>query len=85
METLVLELTDAEDRRIKSLAAKAGLSVRDLVITKVLGTGHPVQDETAYLLSSPAMEQRLLDAMKEPAERRKSFSNAEEAAHALGV
>ena len=85
METLVLELTDAEDRRIKSLASTAGVSVHDLVITKVLGTDHPANDDTAYLLSSPAMEKRLLDAMKEPAEQRMSFSNAEKAAHALGV
>jgi uncharacterized protein (DUF1778 family) len=85
METLVLELTDAENRRIKSLASSAGVSVHDLVISKVLGADNLVTDETAYLLSSPAMEKRLLGAMQEPAEQRKSFSNTEDAAHALGV
>lgn len=82
METLVLELTEDQDRRLKSLASSAGTSVRELVLAKVLG---PEEDETAYLLSSKTMEKRLLEAMKEPAERRLSFGNAEEAAHALGI
>ncbi len=85
METLVLELTDAENRRIKSLASSAGVSIHDLVVSKVLGTDHPASDDTAYLMSSPAMEKRLLDAMQAPAEQRMSFSNTEKAAHALGV
>ncbi|MBX7209748.1 MAG: hypothetical protein K1X78_15630 [Verrucomicrobiaceae bacterium] len=82
METLVLELTEAQDRRLKSLASSAGVSVRDLVISKLLGAE---QDETAYLLSSKAMEKRLLEAMNEPADRHLTFNTTEDAAHALGV
>ena len=82
METLVLELTEDQDRRLKSLASSAGVSVCELVLAKTLGSD---EDETAYLLSSEAMKKRLLDAMKEPAERRLSFGNADEAAHALGI
>lgn len=85
MQTLVLDLTDEEDSRIKSLAASAGLPLRDFVVSKLFGRVNDAMDETDYLLSSPAMKQRLLDAMERPSAERITFNNTQEVAHALGV
>ncbi len=85
MQTLVLDLTDEEDSRIKSLAASAGLPLRDFVVSKLFGRVNDAMDETDYLLSSPAMKQRLLDAMERPSAERMTFNNTQEVAHALGV
>ena len=85
MQTLVLDLTDEEDSRIKSLAASAGLPLRDFVISTLTGRANGAVDETDYLLSTPTMRQRLLDAIERPSAERITFNNTQEVAHALGV
>lgn len=95
-ERLVLEVSPAQRRRVKSLAAGSGMTMKDFVLSRVLGDrsngkagvkpkAPADEDETACLMRSRTMQKRIMDAVQEPAARRKKFNSLKDLQHALGA
>ena len=87
MSRLSIELSSVEHRQIKALAAYNGLSLKDFILTSILGNNKkPKQkdmDETQYLLSSPANAKWLKAALE--TKDTISFKNIDDLKNALGV
>ncbi len=91
---MVLEVTPAQRRQVKILAACSGMSVKDFILSRVFSPeeksaarkGKPsVKSETGYLLASKAMEKRIMSALREPPNKRRAFKSVKDLKNALGA
>lgn len=77
------------------LAASEGLSIKDLILLRTIGSAKPIQgavlerkvteDETKFLLSSTVNYKRLRGAVTSPDWQNVRFKTLEELANELGI
>ena len=85
---VTLDIDKEAHRRIKTLAAFNGMTMKDFLVSSALATNAKTAvtpDETDYLLAKPANAARLKTAMKGKAKGRIAFNSIEELRNALGV
>lgn len=90
VKRLTLDMTPDEHRRLKTLAAFHGVTMRDFLLSNLFSDEKPARKsvkagETAYLLRSARNRKRLLESLARGGARRKAFRSVKELKHALGV
>ncbi|MEP2775043.1 MAG: hypothetical protein ABJQ29_13375 [Luteolibacter sp.] len=92
---LSIEIDNQQHREIKMLAASEGLSIKDLILLRTIGSAAPAQnalspvhapeDETEFLFSSTVNFKRLRGAVTSPDWQNVRFKTLEGLAHELGI
>ncbi|MDP4899177.1 MAG: hypothetical protein NWR03_15510 [Akkermansiaceae bacterium] len=90
-----IEIDNQQHREIKMLAASEGLSIKDLILVRTIGSASPAQnklspanapeDETEFLFSSTVNYKRLRGAATSPDWQNVRFKTLEELANELGI
>ncbi|MDP3996850.1 MAG: hypothetical protein Q8P86_04135 [bacterium] len=89
---LTVDMTSEEHRRLKTLAAFHGVTMKDYLLTKALfdkkahgKTKSAKRAETDYLLSNPANKKRLLNAVRRNRTGNRQFASLKDLKNALGI
>ncbi len=89
MSRLTIEIDPQQHRQIKTLATFAGMTIKEFVIAKTLGSSEPVRqnegDTTETLLASSHNALRLREAIAEETPGHLHFDSVEDLRHALGT
>ena len=85
MSRLTIEIEADQHRQIKTLATFAGMSIKEFILSRTLGTEEEEKDATDQLLSSPTNAKRLREAITTPVSKRRVFESMEELKEALGI
>jgi len=86
MSRLTIEIEANQHRQIKTLATFAGMTIKEFILAKTLGTGDEVEpDATERLRSSPKNSKRLREAIMTPPAERRVFESTEDLKNALGI
>jgi hypothetical protein len=89
MNRLTIEIEPEQHRQIKTLATFAGMTIKEFILAKILGTprgkDQDGNDTTARLLSSPANAKRLRKAVSSDTPKHLVFESIEDVKHALGI
>lgn len=95
MSRLSIEIDNQQHREIKILAASEGLSIKDLILLRTIGSVssaqnalspvHTPEDETEFLFSSTINFKRLRGAATSPDWQNVRFNTLEALANELGI
>ena len=92
---LSIEVDSQQHREIKVLAATEGLTIKELILSRTIGSAKPekqtlvpvhvAEDETEFLFSSTVNYKRLRGAATSPDWQNVRFKTLEELANELGI
>lgn len=95
MSRLSIEIDSQQHREIKMLAASEGLSIKDLILLRTIGSAKPAEssvspqiiteDETKFLFSSTVNYKRLRGAVASPEWQNVRFKTLEDLENELGI
>lgn len=86
MSRLTIEIEPEQHRQIKTMATFSGMTIKEFILAKTLGTEAGAEpDTTDRLLASPENAKRLREAIAAPVSKRLVFESMEELKDALGV
>lgn len=89
MNRLTIEIEPDQHRQIKTLATFAGMTMKEFILAKTLGSAEVSKvdagDTTSKLLSSPRNAKRLKKAIASPTPKHLVFNSVEDVKNALGI
>lgn len=86
MNRLTIEIDPEQHRQIKTLATFSGMTIKDFILNKTLGTKRDATtDTTDQLMGSPRNAARLREAIAAPAIDHRVFESVEDLKDALGI
>ena len=85
MNRLTIEVHPEQHRQIKTLATFSGMTIKDFILSRTLGSSEEPADATEELLSSPENAKRLRKAIATPASKHHVFETLEDLKGALGI
>jgi len=89
MNRLTIEIEPDQHRQIKTLATFAGMTMKEFILAKTLGSAEVSNassvDTTSKLLSSPRNAKRLKKAIASPTPKHLVFNSVEDVKNALGI
>jgi uncharacterized protein (DUF1778 family) len=85
MSRLTIEIDPEQHRKIKTLATYTGMTLKDFILERTLGTSSATEDTTEKLLASPKNAARLRKAIASPESANKIFNSIEDLEDALGI
>lgn len=85
MSRLSIEIDAEQHRQIKTLATFEGVTMKEYILSKLLGPRAKEMGTTEKLLSHEPNKKRLLDAIEEPTKDELVFETIEDLKDALGV
>ena len=83
MSRLSFEIEPEQHRQIKTLATFEGMTIKEFILMRTLSPRE--EDATSALLKQPENEQRLKDAISEPASAHVVFETLKDLEDALGI
>jgi hypothetical protein len=89
MNRLTIEIEPEQHRQIKTLAAFAGMTIKEFILSKIItpSSAEPQQskDTTDQLLGSPKNAKRLREAITSETPKHLIFETTEDLKRALGI
>ncbi len=86
MNRLTIEIAPEQHRQIKTLATFSGMTIKDFILSKTLGTNREaVGDTTDHLMGSARNAARLRESISAPASEHRVFESVEDLKDALGI
>ena len=87
MNRLTIEIDPEQHRQIKTLATFSGMTIKDFILSKTLGTKQhkTPTDATDRLMGSAKNAARLRKAMASPESEHRVFESVEDLKDALGI
>lgn len=89
MNRLTIEIEPDQHRQIKTLATFAGMTMKEFILAKTLGSAEVSKvvagDTTSKLLSSQRNAKRLKKAIASPTPKHLVFNSVEDVKNALGI
>ena len=86
MNRLTIEIEPEQHRQIKKLATFSGMTIKEYILSKTLGSQRTVTgDVTDRLMGSAKNAERLRDAIATPASDHRVFESVEDLKNALGI
>lgn len=84
---LTIEIDPEQHRQIKTLATFSGMTIKDFILSKTLGTGkrRDSADSTEHLMGSAKNAARLRKAIASPKSEHRVFESVKELKNALGI
>lgn len=86
MNRLTIEIEPEQHRQIKTLATFSGMTIKEFILSKTLGTQmNADKDATHQLMGSKKNAARLREALATPDTKHRIFESVEDLKHALGI
>jgi hypothetical protein len=86
MNRLTIEIEPEQHRQIKTLATFSGMTIKEFILSKTLGTqSGNAGDATDRLMGSPKNAARLREAIATPESEHRVFESMEDLKDALGI
>lgn len=83
---MTIEIDPEQHRQIKTLATFSGMTIKEFILSKTLGTTRDSPaSETDHLMGSPKNAERLRQAIATPASEHRVFESVEDLKDALGI